>query len=119
VKALTAYKSGTPPVASVLLSTDMFTLIDEDAIVPFDNFAKTADDKLWTYNVLTTKPIGAEHAPLHFLSANLFSADIHAVYERLQMPVRMSHGVRGDFTDYRGKVIVEACPNWHTRDQRR
>lgn len=47
VKALTANKSGTPPVASVLLSTDMFTLIDEDAIVPFDNFAKTADDKAW------------------------------------------------------------------------
>jgi shikimate kinase len=31
----------------VLLSTDMFTLIDEDAIVPIDNFVKTADDKAW------------------------------------------------------------------------
>jgi sn-glycerol 3-phosphate transport system substrate-binding protein len=47
VKALTAHKSGTPPVTSVALSTDMFTLIDEDAIVPFDNFVKTADDKAW------------------------------------------------------------------------
>ena len=47
VKALTAHKSSTPPVTSVLLSTDMFTLIDEDAIVPFDEFAKTADDKAW------------------------------------------------------------------------
>ncbi|AMM23119.1 ABC transporter substrate-binding protein [Variovorax sp. PAMC 28711] len=47
VKALTAHKSGTPPVTSVLLSTDMFTLIDEDAIVSFDTFAKTADDKAW------------------------------------------------------------------------
>ena len=36
VKALTAHKSGTPPVTSVLLSTDMFTLIDEDAIVPIE-----------------------------------------------------------------------------------
>lgn len=47
VKALTAHKSGTPPVTSVLLSTDMFTLIDEDAIVPIDNFVKTADDRAW------------------------------------------------------------------------
>jgi sn-glycerol 3-phosphate transport system substrate-binding protein len=47
VKALTAHKSGSPPVTSVLLSTDMFTLIDEDAIVPIDNFVKTADDKAW------------------------------------------------------------------------
>ncbi len=47
VKALTAHKSGQPPVTSVLLSTDMFTLIDEDAIVPIDNFIKTADDRKW------------------------------------------------------------------------
>jgi sn-glycerol 3-phosphate transport system substrate-binding protein len=47
VKALTANKSGAPPVMSVLLSTDMFTLIDDDAIVPIDGFVKTADDKAW------------------------------------------------------------------------
>ncbi|WP_439572508.1 ABC transporter substrate-binding protein [Phreatobacter sp.] len=47
VKALTAHKSGTPPVTSVLLSTDMFTLIDEDAIIPFDDFIKTDADKAW------------------------------------------------------------------------
>jgi sn-glycerol 3-phosphate transport system substrate-binding protein len=47
VKALTAHKSGNPPVTSILLSTDMFTLIDEDAIVPIDDFVKTADDKAW------------------------------------------------------------------------
>jgi sn-glycerol 3-phosphate transport system substrate-binding protein len=47
VKALTAHKAGAPPVTSVLLSTDMFTLIDEDAIIPIDSFVKTADDKAW------------------------------------------------------------------------
>jgi sn-glycerol 3-phosphate transport system substrate-binding protein len=36
VKALTAHKSGTPPTTAILLSTDMFTLIDEDAIVPIE-----------------------------------------------------------------------------------
>ena len=25
----------------------------------------------------------------------------------------MSHGVRGDFTDYRGRSIVAHKPNWH------
>ena len=47
VKALTAHKSGTPPALSVLLSTDMFTLIDEEAIVPFDDFVKTDEEKKW------------------------------------------------------------------------
>ncbi len=47
VKALTAHKSGTPPVTSVLLSTDMFSLIDEEAVVPFEDFAAGADDAKW------------------------------------------------------------------------
>jgi len=46
-KALTAVKSGEPPVTSILLSTDMFTLIDEDAIQPFDELIKTPEDKAW------------------------------------------------------------------------
>src|SRR5690606_10916554 len=46
VKALTAHKSGKPPHLAVLLSTDMFTLIDEDAIVPVDDLAG-ADGKAW------------------------------------------------------------------------
>ena len=46
-KALTAVKSGDPPVTSILLSTDMFTLIDEDAIVPFNDLAKSPDDTAW------------------------------------------------------------------------
>ena len=46
-KALTAVKSGEPPVTSILLSTDMYTLIDEDAIQPFDDLIKTPDDKAW------------------------------------------------------------------------
>ena len=47
VKALTAFKSGEPPDIAVLLSTDMFTLIDEDAITPFDALLKTDADKAW------------------------------------------------------------------------
>ena len=47
VKALTAFKSGEPPDIAVLLSTDMFTLIDQDAIAPFDDLLKTDADKAW------------------------------------------------------------------------
>ncbi|HET7262418.1 MAG TPA: ABC transporter substrate-binding protein [Casimicrobiaceae bacterium] len=46
-KALTAVKGGDPPVTSILLSTDMYTLIDEDAIVPFDGLIKTDADRKW------------------------------------------------------------------------
>lgn len=74
--------------------------------------APDIDEALWRYCLLTTRQAGAKHAPLYFLSAELFSADIHTVYEQLGMPVWMSHGVRGDFTDYRGKVLVERRPNW-------
>jgi sn-glycerol 3-phosphate transport system substrate-binding protein len=38
-KSLTAFKSGQAPEVAVILSTDMFTLIDEDAIVPYEDLA--------------------------------------------------------------------------------
>ncbi|MGA8002097.1 MAG: ABC transporter substrate-binding protein [Pseudolabrys sp.] len=47
VKALTAFKSGDPPDIAVLLSTDMFTLIDEDAVTSFDGLVTTDSDKAW------------------------------------------------------------------------
>jgi len=43
-KAMTAMKGGQPPQLSVLLSTDVFTLIDENAIVPVDDLVT---DKAW------------------------------------------------------------------------
>ena len=46
-KALTAAKSNDAPTMAVLLSTDMFTLIDEDAIVAFDPLIKTPEDQAW------------------------------------------------------------------------
>jgi sn-glycerol 3-phosphate transport system substrate-binding protein len=47
VKALTAHKSGEPPQTAIILSTDMFTLIDEDAILPFDDALKGSEDQAW------------------------------------------------------------------------
>jgi pimeloyl-ACP methyl ester carboxylesterase len=74
--------------------------------------AKQIDEDLWRYAVLTAQAPGAEHAPLTFLSALLFSADIGPLYRALTMPVWMVHGVRGDFTDYRGKAQLADRGNW-------
>ena len=46
-KALTAARGGNPPQLSVLLSTQMFTLIDEDVIVPFDDFLSEEEKSEW------------------------------------------------------------------------
>jgi len=70
------------------------------------------DEPLWAYDLLTTRQPGAEFAPLHFLAAYMFSADIHDVYDRVSQPVWMSHGVRGDFTDFRGAAFVRGRVNW-------
>lgn len=70
------------------------------------------DEGLAEYSVRTAREPGARHAPLAFLSGRLFSADIHAVYQRLTQPVWMSHGIRGDFTDYRGTASFEGRANW-------
>jgi pimeloyl-ACP methyl ester carboxylesterase len=70
------------------------------------------DEPMWRQAVACAHQPGALHAPLYFLSGELFSADIHGIYEGLRQPVWMSHGVRGDFTDYRGAAIVAQRPNW-------
>jgi len=74
--------------------------------------SREIDETLWRYDLPTARQPGAKCAPLYFLSAALFSADIHTVSEALSMPVWMSHGVRGDFTDYRGRSLVAGRPNW-------
>ncbi|MGO8923914.1 MAG: ABC transporter substrate-binding protein [Xanthobacteraceae bacterium] len=47
VKAMTAAKAGNAPDVAVLLSTDMFTLIDNELIEPIDTIAASAADKAW------------------------------------------------------------------------
>jgi alpha-beta hydrolase superfamily lysophospholipase len=74
--------------------------------------SKQIDETLWRYDIETARQPGAEHAPLHFLAAQLFSRDARRLYESLPQPVWMSHGIRGDFTDYRGKHSVEQRSNW-------
>ena len=74
--------------------------------------AKVIDEDLWRYCVLTARQPGARHAPLYFVSAFLFSNDVNTLYEALDIPVWVSMATRGDFTDYQGRVTVEAKSNW-------
>jgi pimeloyl-ACP methyl ester carboxylesterase len=76
------------------------------------------DEALWAYCCLTTRQPGAEHAPLSFLSAGLFAADIHRVYGRIDVPVLVVHGTRGDFTDYRALPTVSAGHGWRVHVMR-
>ncbi|GGE87376.1 ABC transporter substrate-binding protein [Stappia taiwanensis] len=46
-KVITAARGGNPPQLSVILSVDMFTLIDEDLIMPFDDYLPGEEGKAW------------------------------------------------------------------------
>lgn len=74
--------------------------------------SKNIDEALWRYDLLTTQQPGARYAPLYFLSAHLFAADINTLYEKLACPVWVSMATRGDFTDYRGRFTVAHRANW-------
>jgi len=47
IKALAALKSGKPAQLSVLFSIDIYELIEQDAIVAFDDIVKTPEEKAW------------------------------------------------------------------------
>ena len=46
-KALTAAQAGDPPQVAVLLSIDLFTLVEEDVILPISDIATSAEDQAW------------------------------------------------------------------------
>ncbi len=47
VSAQTAIDGGDPPATTVLLNTDMFSLIEDDLIVPFDDVVETEEEEAW------------------------------------------------------------------------
>lgn len=70
------------------------------------------DERMFEHSWRMTNHPGAHHAPFHFLSGYLFSADIRSVLLRLTAPCWLVHGVRGDFTDFSGARELAAQPNW-------
>jgi len=47
IKALAALKAGQPAQISVLYSIDLYELLEQDVIVPWDDVATSAEDKAW------------------------------------------------------------------------
>jgi pimeloyl-ACP methyl ester carboxylesterase len=74
--------------------------------------SKQIDEGLWQTDILMSRYPGAHFAPLYFLSATLFSADIHDVYDSLRLPAWVSHGQRGDFVDYRQLPAFAERGHW-------
>lgn len=70
------------------------------------------DPWLVDYSAMTARQPGARHAAFAFLSGKLFSKDIRALYERLECPVWLAHGTRGDFDDFSEAQWTSDRPNW-------
>ena len=70
------------------------------------------DEGLLDYDYLSAHQPGAQYAPFSFVAGFLFSADMMTVYKALTQPVFMSHGVRGDFVDYKRKSEFADRPHW-------
>ncbi|MDH3743298.1 MAG: ABC transporter substrate-binding protein [Hyphomicrobiales bacterium] len=54
IKALAALKSGQPAQLSVMFSIDMYELIEQDAIVAFDDVVQTDEEKAWLKSFYST-----------------------------------------------------------------
>jgi hypothetical protein len=67
---------------------------------------------MFEYDYLTTHQPGAKNAPLAFVSGKLFTSGIRTFYEKLEMPVWVPHGTKGDFKDFSGADWAKAKPNW-------
>ncbi|WP_346775210.1 alpha/beta hydrolase [Wenzhouxiangella sp. XN79A] len=73
---------------------------------------KAIDEEFFRISCLMARFPGAHRAPFHFLSGYLFGADMPTNYAALGLPTWLSHGVRGDFTDFSRAAVVADRPNW-------
>jgi hypothetical protein len=74
--------------------------------------SRNIDIGLLDYDYWVTRPAGAEHAPLRFLTGFLFSGDSGTLYRSLTQPVWVVHGTRGDFVNYKGLREFSGNPRW-------
>jgi pimeloyl-ACP methyl ester carboxylesterase len=74
--------------------------------------SKEIDEGLLEYDYMTTHQPGAQYAPYYFVGGFLFSLDIPRIYQSVPHPVWMTHGVRGDFTDFSGTQAFAVMSNW-------
>lgn len=74
--------------------------------------SKDIDEGLLDYDQRSAHRPGAEYAPFSFLAGHLFATEIGRIYPRLDLPVWMIHGTRGDFVDYRHADRFRERRNW-------
>jgi pimeloyl-ACP methyl ester carboxylesterase len=77
--------------------------------------SRDIDEGLAEYDWLTARQPGARFAPYHFVSGYLFTPDIFETYRRLDLPVWVSHGTRGDFVDYSRTEELRGRPDWRVQ----
>ncbi len=70
------------------------------------------DKQLLEYDLVSARQPGARFAPLAFLSGALFTPGIAKVYSRLQPPVWIAHGERGEFSRFDGLPRMRAADKW-------
>lgn len=73
---------------------------------------KEIDEEMFRNSLRMARYPGAHRAPFHFVSGFLFSADILPVFEALEQPVWLSHGVTSEFSDFSRATGVADKDNW-------
>lgn len=73
---------------------------------------KEIDEEFFETSLRMARHPHAHRAPFYFLSGFLFSANIAEAYARIEQPVWMPHGDRGDFNDYSRTEPIESKSNW-------
>lgn len=68
--------------------------------------AETVDEGFLAYDYLTAHQPGAQYAPYSFVSGLLFSADLHHVYDALNLPVWIAYGIKGDFSNVEPQQVT-------------
>lgn len=99
-----------------ILSQGVYTLLTKRPVIGYysnQSFTREAADEFVDYAYATSHQHGARHAPLYFLSTQLFTFDIlPAVYANLSLPVLVLFDEDPNVTFENLSGFVASRPNW-------
>lgn len=75
---------------------------------------KEIDEEMFEHACRLSRTPDAHRTPLYFIAGYLFSADIRTVFRAVRQPVWLTHGVRGDFSDFSRTEGITDQANWRT-----
>lgn len=118
-KVLTAHRNGTPPTVAVLFAADIYTLIDADAILPYEDLLPDHEDAGWLRHfypaLMTNSRVAGKTWGIPFQRSTILLYWNKALFRAAGLNPEHAPGNWREMSDYARRLTVHAAKGGHTQ----